>query len=272
MKQYLSVGARARRPARAFTLIELLVVIAIIAILAALLLPALSRAKEKGKRAVCLGNLHQMALGIMMYAEDFNGEFSNDTWNPADGSPYTPGVRTADDDDVNYLYHGYVVNPQSFVCPSTRNQVKTKSTDYVVNLHTMQKDLKDLTRAADTRDDDVHGHSYEVLGEVRTTDPGRIGNAQPITNKVTLAFVNTYALLYYNQMLGHRPGPSGFWFFHDSDNGGINNWIDSADNHGADGGNVGYCDGHAQWVKTANGEWRRQWNITRDANLAEPGP
>src|SRR5439155_1735984 len=69
-----SCDAKAGAPtnrARAFTLIELLVVIAIIAILAALLLPALSRAKQAAENAVCLNNLRQQGIGLAMYVGDF---------------------------------------------------------------------------------------------------------------------------------------------------------------------------------------------------------
>jgi len=62
---------------KGFTLIELLVVIAIIAILMAILMPALKRAREQGKRAMCIGNLKQLQLAWIMYADDNDGRIVN---------------------------------------------------------------------------------------------------------------------------------------------------------------------------------------------------
>ena len=62
-----------RVPTGGFTLIELLVVIAIISILAAMLLPALARAKDTAKKAQCINNLHQTGVALMMYADDNDG-------------------------------------------------------------------------------------------------------------------------------------------------------------------------------------------------------
>jgi prepilin-type N-terminal cleavage/methylation domain-containing protein len=69
---------------RAFTLVELLVVIAIVAVLAALLLTAVSKAKAKAKRTVCLNNLRQINFGLRMYCEDSH-----------DASPGTKGAKFA---------------------------------------------------------------------------------------------------------------------------------------------------------------------------------
>jgi prepilin-type N-terminal cleavage/methylation domain-containing protein/prepilin-type processing-associated H-X9-DG protein len=74
----------------AFTLIELLVVIAVIAVLMAILMPALNRAKEQGKRAACLSNLKQLTLAWIMYADE-----NDDKLVCGDSEEYTPMYNSA---------------------------------------------------------------------------------------------------------------------------------------------------------------------------------
>ncbi len=77
---------QSRRCHQGFTLIELLVVIAIIAILAAMLLPALSSAKNKAQRISCVSNLHQFGLAFAMYASSNNEKLPTPRFDPADAS------------------------------------------------------------------------------------------------------------------------------------------------------------------------------------------
>lgn len=111
------IGQEPRHRGRAFTLLELLVVIGIIALLAALLLPAISGAKERGRATACLSNLRQLGLAIQMYVQDHDNRMpvlrdrAPGPVNPNDPPGPDIGLKT------------YLGNPKLLRCPSDQQQI-----------------------------------------------------------------------------------------------------------------------------------------------------
>lgn len=208
-----------------FTLIELLVVIAIIAILGSMILPALSRSKEKAKRIACTNNIRQLTLASLMYAGDNRDQFEE---AGSANAPYWVKQKFRDS-----LFKNYHIQRRQFYCPSNRAW-----------------DRDDFWNWPGS-DDTVIGYNYFASDERLETDLNIYrGHGNPRPNiKPIFPQKSTdrpfFPLLWVDlnrrfQSSWERPGDNTPL------SRGVNHF--EAKQRVPSGGNHGFLDGHAEWV------------------------